>query len=30
MSGRDADHPFEKLLELMETLRGPDGLSMGP
>ncbi len=25
MSGRDADHPFEKLLELMETLRGPDG-----
>lgn len=25
MSGSDADHPFEKLLELMGTLRGPEG-----
>ena len=25
MSGAGVDHPFEKLLELMETLRGPDG-----
>ena len=25
MSGAGIDHPFEKLLELMETLRGPEG-----
>ena len=25
MSAPGVDHPFEKLLELMETLRGPDG-----
>ena len=25
MSSNDVDHPFERLLELVETLRGPNG-----